>query len=80
MSSMRLLERLTQKGSHCAVEWNKPGNPRSVVLTKTVSAVSGDNFEVGDVCNVRVREGGKMVVYNATVLGFGECSVWILTR
>ena len=70
---MRLLERLTQKGSHCAVEWNEPGNPQSVVLTKTVSGVGGDGFEVGDECNVRVREGGKMVVYKATVIGCGEC-------
>ena len=69
---MRLLEKLTRKGSHCAVEWDEPGNPRSVVLTKNVTGMSGEDYEVGDVCKVRIREGSKMSVYEATVIGIGE--------
>ena len=69
---MRLLEKLTRKGTHCAVEWSEPDSPRSVVPVKSVSGLSGEDFEVGDVCKVSVREGSKTVTYEATVLGIGE--------
>ena len=77
MSSMRVLEKLLQKGSHCAVEWDEPGNPRSMVSSKNVTGVKGEEYEVGGVCCVGVREGSKMVTYNAKVLGIGKLPTYI---
>ena len=72
MSSMRVYENLVKKGSHCAVEWEEPGSPRSVVQSKDVSGKAGGDFDVGDVCSVNVRNGSKITTYMATVLGIGE--------
>ena len=66
-----MLERLLPKPTHCAVEWDEPGNPRSVVLSGHVSGIDEDRYEVGKLSCVMVREGKKMIPYNATVLGEG---------
>ncbi len=63
-----------RRGSHCVVEWDGPGSPRNVVLTKSVSGL-GDNpqeFGIGDVCDVRIRQRAKMVPYKATLLAIGR--------
>ena len=79
MASMRQLKKLLHKGSHFAVEWDEPGNPRSVVPRKDVVVdqtrkdIVGESLnDVGDVCQVRVKEGSRTVEYNAKVIGIGS--------
>ena len=63
-------------GSHCLVEWDEPGNPRNVVLRKTVAGANGvdsdDSIAVGSLCYVDVRSGSKKARYQATLLGIGK--------
>ena len=61
-----------RKAAYCAVEWNEPKNPRNVVLSKRVSGLDGKAYEVGQPCRVQVKEGSKVVMYDAEVLGEGK--------
>lgn len=77
MSSMRLLSKLIQSeaghlvGSHCLVEWEEEGNLKSVVDRKRVMNLS----RLGEVCEVKVTEKNKAVVYNAKILACGKLLV-----
>ena len=59
--------------THCRVEWQESGNHVSVVGSKQVeSKVDGGTVKLGDLCTVSVREGSKMVGYEAKILGMGK--------
>ena len=74
VSSNRLLNKHLHKGtlSHFAVEWHEQGNPQSVVPRKDILGEKDDELNAGDKCQVKVREGTKVVKYDVTVLGVGS--------
>ena len=66
---------LLTAGTHSVVEWDEPGCPRNVVARKNISHLESSNSEipsVGDLCRVKIQEGGKAVFYNAKLLGCGK--------
>jgi hypothetical protein len=71
-ASLRRQEHLLKKGPHCAVEWDEEGRPRGVVQTKNVSGIGKEDFNVGDMCNVRVQTGSKIANYTAELLATGN--------
>lgn len=61
--------------SHCIVEWDELGKPRNVVQRKEIIGLDGKDDEtvaIGDMCKVKVREGGKVSYYQATMLATGK--------
>ena len=74
MSSMRLYGKLVASengelaGTHCAVQWEEEGDPRSVVEKKRMIDFSG----IGETCKVRVTEKAKTVVYPAKLVACGK--------
>ena len=78
---MRMLSKLLESeagqlsGSHCLVEWQELGNPRSVVEKKRVIKWTA----IGDACDVKVTEKSKAVVYKAKLLACGKLVLWFPT-
>ena len=71
MSSMRVLNRMLQAGKsndcYFLVEWDEPGRPHSIILSRNLLG-STDGVKKGDTVEVKA---GKSV-YSAVVLGYGK--------
>lgn len=79
MSSMRLYGKLVASengelaGTHCVVQWEEEGDPRSVVEKKRMI----DFSVIGETCKVRVTEKAKTVVYPTSWLRVVSHSILI---
>ena len=73
MSSMRLLSKVIESdsnkptGSHCIVEWQEKGNPRSIVEAKRVI----ERVAIGEPCTVKLFEKSKAVIYEGKLVACG---------
>ena len=43
-----------------------------MVVSKNVTGIGKDEYEVGDVCFVRLQNGSKAMKYRAMILGIGK--------